>query len=930
MFNKSFAVDCCDYVQFRLVVYIDFIYKLSTVHNLLGFILLKTSVEGLLLLRLCKERQKQESMAVFSLRSTLQREIFSPQQERLLAASIVWKVSRKRKSTILCAAVSSESWGQVALVTVKGVKGHYKLSSRWSASDLSLVDGKDTDKETAEFHLHLDKVYRWVSGSPAEKRAFVTCLWKINQRYLQDRVKFVNISPDILEEVLPRQQGRVSAEEQGVQEEEEEEDRGFQELTAREAADVQRLMEESELAVSDATAFSQALRASLANMDQENLQALMEAERQGGLLLDLLEEALKEVEHIEEVLSHHDRLLQSVQRQMKQLHLCSSWLQHTEHNHSQLRSELCHLVDGLTLSKEHMRALTEGDLEDEEQVKACIAAVKALSKCRSTQLTAGQRRLQGVAEQLIRFENVRQIFEQRLALHINNAVVLQGLAKGGQREGETSLRPAKFHKHLLKYAPLMDWLRESSPQVFQQLVKVYAENIGKLYDRQMKDFFDAARLQLSVAKEMKKAGTGLGSQESVAGALSSGSVPFCSEGRASRVAQQVLSQLECVCATEQEFLTAFFGLDSRPSIVEFPIGRRGSAVDQVQSYVNPRQKKRPHSWCRVSAGSGPPDPSTGAELDCVWAVLGAVEPRLCALLSLCEKTQPLCCLTVLKTTDQCLSRHRGKPDASFLCSVLQCAIQHSQRSLHNYTEVLYKEMESQRVLKKNRVGVLPFVSRLEEFVNGGQMVLGGSEECWGLGKVYAQLFNAAFQALDSLVGQNARCSPLVVKLLNFHWLQRFLAGVQLPELKAVQAEARERTALHVQQYIDTHLGRPLGSLSDFLDGVQSCLAHGVREEEVCFQLAYSKQELRRLTALHAGRDVQRTLEVLHKMLCRDLGDDPVLLQEVWRALQQNFVAQYRRFESLTTRCYPEAGASLDFSEQDLKEFFSAVSQGTKA
>lgn len=34
-------------------------------------------------------------------------------------------------------------------------------------------------QETTEFDLHIDKIYKWVSGSPAERDAFITCLWKV-------------------------------------------------------------------------------------------------------------------------------------------------------------------------------------------------------------------------------------------------------------------------------------------------------------------------------------------------------------------------------------------------------------------------------------------------------------------------------------------------------------------------------------------------------------------------------------------------------------------------------------------------------------------------------------------------------------------------------------------------------------------------------
>ncbi|RXM93921.1 Exocyst complex component 1 [Acipenser ruthenus] len=134
-----------------------------------------------------------------SIRNLLQREIFTPKEERLLGIVHVWKGGKKKKNSILCAAVTSERPVQISLVKVKSDRWQYKQSTCWAMEDLMLVDGKDAVKDTAEFDFHLNKVYKWVASSPSEKIAFMTCMWKLNQRYLQNKVKFINISPDILQ-----------------------------------------------------------------------------------------------------------------------------------------------------------------------------------------------------------------------------------------------------------------------------------------------------------------------------------------------------------------------------------------------------------------------------------------------------------------------------------------------------------------------------------------------------------------------------------------------------------------------------------------------------------------------------------------------------------------------------------------------------------
>lgn len=54
-------------------------------------------------------------------------------------------------------------------------------------------------QENPEFDLHFEKVYRWVASSTAEKNSFISCIWKLNQRYTKKKLEFVNVSSQLLE-----------------------------------------------------------------------------------------------------------------------------------------------------------------------------------------------------------------------------------------------------------------------------------------------------------------------------------------------------------------------------------------------------------------------------------------------------------------------------------------------------------------------------------------------------------------------------------------------------------------------------------------------------------------------------------------------------------------------------------------------------------
>lgn len=50
------------------------------------------------------------------------------------------------------------------------------------------------------------------------------------------------------------------------------------------------------------------------------------------------------------------------------------------------------------------------------------------------------------------------------------------------------------------------------------------------------------------------------------------------------------------------------------------------------------------------------------------------------------------------------------------------------------------------------------------------------------------------------------------------------------------------------------------------------------------------------------------------------------VQVVWREMQNEFIAQYRNIEELIQRCYPDSNVTLEFTIQDILEFFSEIAR----
>lgn len=72
--------------------------------------------------------------------------------------------------------------------------------------------------------------------------------------------------------------------------------------------------------------------------------------------------------------------------------------------------------------------------------------------------------------------------------------------------------------------------------------------------------------------------------------------------------------------------------------------------------------------------------------------------------------------------------------------------------------------------------------------------------------------------------------------------------------------------------------------------------------------------------------MKRGLEALYKKVEKHLCDDENLLQVVWRAMQEEFIQQYKTLEDLIQQCYPGSMISVEFTIQDILNFFSEIAR----
>ncbi|XP_042633633.1 exocyst complex component 1-like isoform X5 [Cyprinus carpio] len=879
-----------------------------------------------------------------AIKHALQRDIFTPNDERLLSIVNVCKAGKKKKNCFLCATVTTERPVQVKVVKVKKTdKGDfYKRQMAWELQDLTEVDAKDANKENPEFDLHFEKVYRWVASSTAEKNSFISCIWKLNQRYLRKKVEFVNVSPQLLEELPKAEESVPSGESQSVAGGDEDALDDYQELNSHDEQDIESMMEVCEYAISNAEAFAEKLSRELQVLDGANIQSIMASEKQVNILMQLLDQALAEVDNIEGKLLSYEEMLQSVKEQMDQISQSNRLIQISNTNNGKLLDEIQFLVNYMDLSKGHIKALQEGDLSSPKGIEACINASEALSQCMNVALKPGHDKLMAVKQQQHMFSELRDTFARRLTNHLNNVFVHQGHDQSStlsQHTAELTLpKHSPLHRDLLRYAKLMEWLKNTQREKYDGLSRTYVDYMTRLYEREIKDFFEVAKIKMAGTSKDGKGKFGLhgssgkltGSTSSLnklavsssnsrrsqssslldMGNMSASDLDVADRTRFDKIFEQVLSELEPLCLAEQDFISKFFKLQQNPTLAQV------ENVDDSDGTV----PSRPLSEHRHSI----------SEKDMVRMMMNkifqSIETELNSLIALGDKIDSFNSLYMLVKMSHHVWTAENVDPASYLSTTLGNVLVTVKRNFDKCISGQIRQMEEVKISKKSKVGILPFVTGFEEFAKLAEAIFRNAERRGDLDKAYIKLIRAVFSNVEKVANESQKTPRDVVMMENFHHIFSTLSSLKISCLEAERKEAKQKYTEHLQSYVINSLGQPLEKLNHFFEGVEARVAQGVREEEVSYQLAFNKQELRKVIKEYPGKEVKKGLDNLYKKVDKHLCEEENLLQVVWHSMQDEFIRQYKHFEGLINRCYPGSGITMEFTIQDMLEYFSSIAQ----
>ena len=312
-------------------------------------------------------------------------------------------------------------------------------------------------------------------------------------------------------------------------------------------------------------------------------------------LMEMIDSALNEANKIESRLDRYDEILLHVKDSIEKMAEKNMSIEQINSNNCKLLQDLDSLITQLELPSKYETALKTADLNKTAQLPQVIEAANALQTVINSSIPPHLMQMQAVKDQRKEFEKLRNKFSVMLSRHLSNLFIHLGNDPGEtlsfHAEQLTLPKHTHIHNKLKQFAPLMHWQRNLDLSAFNALSETYTNSISKLYERDIRMFFEEAKQRISGGKRLRGSGSNqdLAGMSSVAGKITTQiktrtttSLPLLGVDRdlwgseldvAERqkfdeIFERVLSELEPVCLSEQEFSIYFFNLNSTGSDVK--------------------------------------------------------------------------------------------------------------------------------------------------------------------------------------------------------------------------------------------------------------------------------------------------------------------------------------------------------------------------
>ncbi|KRY58398.1 Exocyst complex component 1 [Trichinella britovi] len=868
-----------------------------------------------------------------SVKQFIQREVFEEIDERIITFISVFSSSKKKKRSFLCVTISYFHPVTLRLHELRmSDKGkQLTMLHSWLFKEIKLIDGINPRKSIPELEITTDKTYRWEICNVNEKESFIRQMWKVCHRHLAShKPEFVNISIPVEEmECRISQESESFAGTTSNLDNKEE----FHTISPLEENDFKNLLSKYNMSIADAQNILLLQFKDGKFIFQTNMQAIVGSERQIAELLNQLDLLLSDSIKIEETLDTYDRLLAHVQQGVEMMEEKDMLFNVYSTNRIRLMDELTNFLTCLDLSNADFSVLSACNLSDPKKILECTRAAMNLQKCIDAVVSPGMEQMVAYQEQMQLFTQLQDKFSEHFVAH------LTGVFRAVVNEAKSFQDELTMPKHdvtygLLKpFSELILWLKTSVPRGYFIILKRYADvrrevnrtEMGKfvsdLQVRMSKIFCSQSNTPSSVqSTDLLKM---LKSYSSVSSTFHETFPIFSISAKEKQEMNEVItlafSRIEEEIAIEEKFCSWFFHISG-------PHTLRPKHVAEFQQNEQYFQGFDPNDLIRSLLSK----------------IYSSVDELFQSFLDYFESKNPLMTVYLLSAlTDRALSNENG----SYAASVTGKIIVHLKRRFDSFMKVNSKSFCISKSTKKIKYGILPALTKFLLFAQEIELAYENRERRSDVDRWYPNFVNSLWDGIEvAATDPNGKSPASIVRMENYHVLHCKLicffffffyalvhCGAILSQLKiaclvSMRKETKEKYFAAMNAYVKEIMGKPFEKLQIFFDNVSRFIDQGMKAEDISYQQAFNRQELRRIVGFYPLNEVRRGIEQLYDTTEQHLSDEKHLLQVIWRNVQNEFIRQYKKYEHLINTCYPNSNIQMEFSLDDLLSCLSEIAR----
>jgi hypothetical protein len=406
----------------------------------------------------------------------------------------------------------------------------------------------------------------------------------------------------------------------------------------------------------------------------------------------------------------------------------------------------------------------------------------------------------------------------------------------------------------------------------------------------------------------------------------------------------VLEQQAAAISEEQNFFVQFFHLDSQSN----------ADFDEVVQALAPARRKLPNLQAKQSYD---PDRNMAKIVQNTTEGIYSFWPAdLQALMEWVLRMDQLQGVGLLVSLEQCLGKYE-ETNQEFITRTVRTLHDRLTSLFHKFIEEQMKAIEETKVKVKKRKGLISFMRVFPEFSAVVEDMIPQEfahqeslEVRFIVNEAYTRLLKAMWESLTfiakdhpasstggattSVVAPAAGGDPEDKEALNYHILLIENMNFFVEEVKThhnlvleewVERASRDQV-LHLTQYTDAVIRRPLGKWLDFLESTEALMK---TSESIANKPSHSRSSAKKILSAYDSKEIRKGVETLKKRIEKHFADadDPVstvssrnLIGRVFDECASRYAHAHDRMRMVIERVY-DSSLEIEWRKEDTAAMF---------